>query len=769
MSIKMITRPFGHRKDILILLAALAAVFLSGIILEKLLGELPQSIRPLESDIKILTDIFPIFVSLSIFAMTWFAYGKSGDKHSLFLGAVFLLIGLLDLFHLLSSQFLPDFITANSLEKAAILNSESRLFLAILLLASSYIFREKNPNFIGRTFLFLYSMVLFILIIVPVLYSPDSFPVLYQDNGFPAALILRILITTLLIMFTCYRYARRIQETGEKHLEFLIYGLIFMISSDLVYYNHELPGQLLKLGAFLCIHMALYKSSVELPYEKLAEAEDKLRMAAEEKYKNLFDNASDAIVTVDMEQNITSWNQAAANIFGWKAQEVIGEKISKILIPEFGHAKMEKIIKSVISGMPISGVDVVCPHKNGKTVDVSLSVSPLRDANQNIVGLSGILRDITERKLIEEKLKLFSEAVEAAKDGIQILDIDGRIIYSNSAVESIYGYSPDELKGKPFNDMNADPAYDNSIMLPSLQETGQWGGELEVRHKDGNIFSVLIAMSVIKNDKNEPMAMIGVIHDLTERKKSEQIFMENQRLVYASKAKSDFLANMSHELRTPLNSIIGFSELLILKSSGELNEKQAHFLENVITSGRFLLNIINDILDLSKVEAGKMELVINKFPVSQVINETINLIKEKAMNHNIILKYEFDPDLDFIEADKQRFKQVLFNLLSNSIKFSKHDGGIVTIRTKKEGDMAKFSVSDTGIGIRENDMGWLFQTFEQLDSGITKHYGGTGLGLAISKKLVELHGGKIYAQSVYGKGSTFTFFLPLKQKIGGYP
>ena len=460
---------------------------------------------------------------------------------------------------------------------------------------------------------------------------------------------------------------------------------------------------------------------------------------------------------------------AAQNTFGWKAQEAIGETLTKILVPQFGHTKMENIIKSVISGIPISGVDVVCPNKNGTTVSVSLSVSPLRDANQNLVGLSGILRDITERKQNEKKLKLFSEAIEAAKDGILIAGLDGKIIYSNRAVESLYGYSQDELKGKRVNDLDADPVYSDSIILPSLQKKGQWAGELDVRHKNGNKFSVLLATSIIKNEKNESLAIIGVIHDLTEHKKSEQIFLENQRLVYASKAKSDFLANMSHELRTPLNSILGFSELLKQKTSGELNEKQGHYVENVITSGKFLLNIINDILDISKVESGKMEIVIEKLPVSQVINETINLIKEKAMNHNIILKNEFDPDLDFIEADKQRFKQILFNLLSNSIKFSKNGGGTITIRTEKNCDLAKFSVTDTGIGIKMEDMVWLFREFEQLDSGITKNYGGTGLGLAISKKLVELHGGKIYAQSEFGKGSTFTFTLPLKQKKGGDP
>ena len=765
MSMILMLKPSGTRKDILILLAVIAVVFFSGIILEKLIEELPNSIPPLGYDIEVLTELFPVFVSLSIFAMTWFAYGKSRDKHSLFLGAVFLVIGLLDMFHLLSLPFLPDFITANSFQKAAILNSESFLILATLLLVSSYIYRNNLPKLMGRKFLLLSALILFILTVFPALYFPDSFPVLHQDDGFPPALLFRIFLTTLLITFTIYRYTRLIQ-TGGKHLEFLIYGLIFMISSDLVYYNHELPGQLLKLGAFLCIHMALYKFSVELPYEKLAEVEDKLRIAAEEKYKNLFDNASDAIVTIDLENRITSWNMSAQNTFGWKAQEVIGEKLSKILVPQFGYAKMEKIIRSVNSGIPISGVDVICPNKNGTTVNVSLSVSPVRDSNQNLIGLSGILRDITERKRTEGNLKLFSEAVEAAKDGIMIAGLDGKIIYSNKTVENLYGYSPDELKGKRVNDLDAEPEYSGSVILPSLQKTGQWTGEIDVRHKNGKIFSVLLATSIIKNENNEPLAIIGVIHDLTEHKKSEQVNMENQRLVYASQAKSDFLANMSHELRTPLNSILGFSELLMGKLPGELNEKQVHYLENVITSGKFLLNLINDILDLSKVEAGKMDLVIEKLSVSQVLNETINLIKEKAMHHNIILKNEFDPDLDFIDADKKRFKQILFNLLSNSIKFSKKEGGTITIRSEKNCDMAKFSVSDTGIGIKKEQMGGLFHTFEQLDSGITKNYGGTGLGLAISKKLVELHGGKVYAQSEYGKGSTFTFTLPITKSAG---
>jgi signal transduction histidine kinase len=163
---------------------------------------------------------------------------------------------------------------------------------------------------------------------------------------------------------------------------------------------------------------------------------------------------------------------------------------------------------------------------------------------------------------------------------------------------------------------------------------------------------------------------------------------------------------------------------------------------------------------------GKIELVIEKIYVPETINETITLIKEKTARHNVVIKKEIDPQLE-IEADKQRFKQILFNLLDNAVKFSKNEGGIVTITAEKEGDMAKISVSDTGIGIKEEDMGKLFNKFQQLDSSISRRYGGTGLGLAITKRLVELQGGKIMAESKYGEGSTFTFLLPLIAPAGG--
>ncbi|MBU4077041.1 MAG: HAMP domain-containing histidine kinase, partial [Euryarchaeota archaeon] len=236
----------------------------------------------------------------------------------------------------------------------------------------------------------------------------------------------------------------------------------------------------------------------------------------------------------------------------------------------------------------------------------------------------------------------------------------------------------------------------------------------------------------------------------------------------ANNAKSEFLTIMSHELRTPLNTIIGFSDILGAKGAGELNDKQEHYVDNIHRSGKHLLDLIDDILDLVKVESGeKLPLRVELFSAPKAIDDTLIFVKEKAALKNIALKKETDPEIDIIVADKLRFKRILLNLLDNAIKFSKPECGTVTIAARKADGFAQFSVSDTGIGIRDEDMDKLFGLFHQIDSGISRRYGGAGVGLAITKQLVEQHGGRIWAQSKFGEGSTFIFTLPLVEKKGG--
>ncbi len=266
----------------------------------------------------------------------------------------------------------------------------------------------------------------------------------------------------------------------------------------------------------------------------------------------------------------------------------------------------------------------------------------------------------------------------------------------------------------------------------------------------------------------------------------------------ANKAKSDFLANMSHELRTPLNAIIGFSQIMADGMAGPLNDKQKEYLGDVISSGRHLLSLINDILDLSKVEAGKMELELSEFNLKELIDGSLVMFKEKAMKHDIKLNAEIDKGIDAVVADERKIKQVLFNLINNAMKFTP-DGGSVTVkarRTREEGremreegrgmmddggrmrdekasvvlasevsgrpSSLEISVEDTGIGISPEDQKRLFQPFQQLETVLTKKVSGTGLGLNLCKKFVELHGGKIWVESEVGKGSKFKFVIPVR-------
>jgi signal transduction histidine kinase len=260
-----------------------------------------------------------------------------------------------------------------------------------------------------------------------------------------------------------------------------------------------------------------------------------------------------------------------------------------------------------------------------------------------------------------------------------------------------------------------------------------------------------------------------VINNITERKNAEEELLKaiNKANYMASKAemanvaKSAFLANMSHELRTPLNSIIGFSDMLIEKKVGNLNKKQTKYVSNVSNSGKHLLNVINDILDISKIEAGKMELFDDNASIDELVDEVLMSCSPLALNKKIELILNNDCDTKTIKADKVRLKQILYNLVSNAIKFT-YDGGKVTLNIKSINENIRFEIIDTGKGISKEDQDKLFTVFGQLDTANDRTYEGIGLGLAIVKKLVEMHKGTVWVESELGKGSTFIFELPIE-------
>ncbi len=240
-----------------------------------------------------------------------------------------------------------------------------------------------------------------------------------------------------------------------------------------------------------------------------------------------------------------------------------------------------------------------------------------------------------------------------------------------------------------------------------------------------------------------------------------ELSRKGRQLEVASKHKSEFLANMSHELRTPLNAIIGFSQVLRKRMFGDINAKQEEYLDDILSSGHHLLSLINDVLDLSKVEAGQVELEVATFSLREALERGVVMVREPAMKRGVQLSLELAPDVDLVDGDERRLRQVVFNLLSNAVKFTPEGGSIVVASCRVNGEVL-VSVSDTGPGIAREDQERIFEEFQQTDVGVEQREG-TGLGLALSKRLVELHGGRIWVESEPGRGSRFVFTLPITE------
>jgi signal transduction histidine kinase len=320
-----------------------------------------------------------------------------------------------------------------------------------------------------------------------------------------------------------------------------------------------------------------------------------------------------------------------------------------------------------------------------------------------------------------------------------------------------------------------------SVQVADVLTPGAYGGRLhDLAVKSG--VRALLAVPLVREERiigglvvrrREPGEFSAELVDLLETFAAQSaLAIENARLFReiqdqgrqleaASRHKSEFLANMSHELRTPLNAVIGFSEVLIQRMFGELNAKQDEYLKDIYASGQHLLSLINDILDLSKIEAGRMELAPAPFHLPSALENAVTLVKERAARHGITLQVDVDPRLGEIVGDERKVKQVLLNLLSNAVKFTP-EGGRISLRAGRKDGLVEIAVSDTGIGIAPEDQAAIFEEFRQVGHDETRKQEGTGLGLTLAKKFVELHGGQIWVESEPGRGSTFTFTLPIQ-------
>jgi PAS domain S-box-containing protein len=316
----------------------------------------------------------------------------------------------------------------------------------------------------------------------------------------------------------------------------------------------------------------------------------------------------------------------------------------------------------------------------------------------------------------------------------------------NQQMEGLTGRTREELIGSPFKNYFTDPNRAEDGIRLVLRESKVTNYELTARAKGGNETVVSYNATTFYDRDGKLQGVFAAARDVTERKRFEQTLQEANRL------KSEFLANMSHELRTPLNGIIGFSEFLFDEKPGKLNVKQKDYLNDILNSGRHLLQLINDVLDLSKVEAGKMELSPETFALPKAIEEICSVVSQMAEKKKIVVRRKIAASLGNVTLDHQKFKQVLFNLLSNAVKFTDDGGQVEVIAEALDPGQLRLLVRDTGIGINPEDFSKLFVEFQQLDSSLARHYQGTGLGLALTKKIVEFQKGTITVESEHVHG-----------------
>lgn len=387
-----------------------------------------------------------------------------------------------------------------------------------------------------------------------------------------------------------------------------------------------------------------------------------------------------------------------------------------------------------------------------------------------------VRRALTEQRMREaeehyrEAVANLAAIVESSPDAIVGCRLDGTVTSWNAGAEQIYGYTAEEALGCPMSlIIPADRRHERPVLLgKSEHRQSTRHGETVRLKKDGGRIPVLVAVAQVKNAAGETLGVSEIAHDISNLKNMEEQLRgrnreleEQNRLVReADRAKSQFLANMSHELRTPLNSIIGFAELLHDGKLGAVSDPHKEYLGDILQSARQLLHLVNDLLDLAKVENGKIEFLPAPVALEKLFQQAARALQVVALKKNIQVEMDVAPGIGPVVADAVRLKQVLYNYLSNALKFTP-EGGRVVVRARPESpDHFRLEVEDTGIGIRAEDIGRLFVEFQQLEDGAAKRYEGSGLGLALTKRIVEAQGGQVGVRSTPGQGSTFYAVLP---------
>ncbi len=520
------------------------------------------------------------------------------------------------------------------------------------------------------------------------------------------------------------------------------------------------------------------------------QAEEALR-ESETRYRTLIETIPYGIQENDTNGIITFSNAAHANMLGYREGELIGKAIWDFFDSPSPQDKLRTYLATVLKEQPLPSPYLTTNRTaQGQLIDLQIDWNYKRDKHGQISGFISVLTDITKRNQNEDQLRKLYRAVEQSPSVVVITDIKANIEYVNPKFTDITGYSFAEVIGKNPRILKSGetPSAEYQRLWKTIVAGGEWRGEFHNKKKNGELYWESASISPILDGAGIITHYLAVKEDITERKRIEeklaaerhnleitvaertkelrltlqQVEEANLRLENANQAKSRFLSSMSHELRTPLTAILGFTDLLAEQFFGQLNDKQLNYVRQIESSGKHLLNLINDLLNVAKIDAGAMELELEQATPVDFIQTTVAMMTNQFRKKGITLTVQIEPELQYVVVDIKKCKQIMLNLLSNALKYTPLGGQVVVHAFKESAAQFQVEVSDTGTGIEPNEIEKIFSEFHQADRVRDAHMGGTGIGLALTRRLVELHGGEIKVNSEVGKGSTFWFTIPIK-------
>ncbi|SHG84344.1 PAS domain S-box-containing protein [Flavobacterium fluvii] len=556
-------------------------------------------------------------------------------------------------------------------------------------------------------------------------------------------------------------------DDKDKTIEYCTSQTKQMLSHDFTYRFIANNGQVVWLRDIVNVVVQEGKprwlQGVMFDISKQKKTEEALR-ESEEKYRSLVENSPDAVV-IYIENKIVFVNEEGVRMIGASSKdEIIGKPVLQFIHPD----SMESVIQRMIEVIRDSNASDIVEEKfidlHGNPIYVELKGIPTFYEQQEAVQV--IIHDITERKSTQEKIRQLSQAVEQSPVSIIITDTEGNIEYANPKFTETTGYTIDEITGKNPRILKSSHTSPNEYkeLWQTLTAGKEWHGEFHNVTKNGELYWESASISPIINTHGKTTHYIAIKEDITDRKKAEEeLIHAKEKAEESDRLKLAFLANMSHEIRTPMNGILGFTELL--KSPNLSSEEQQEYVGIIEKSGIRMLNIINDIISISKVESGQIDITLSETNINDQIEYLYNFFKPEAAQKRVqlIIKNALPSDEAVINTDREKVYAILTNLVKNALKFT--DSGSIEFGYAKKGDYLEFFVKDTGLGISGSQQKIIFERFRQANDTISRSHEGSGLGLAISKAYVEMLGGKIWVESKEGKGSCFYFTLNFDSKL----